>query len=314
MVIPSQRIGKNGPEVSRIALGCMRMSCGWQPDQGHTKNVDDAIAAFDAARASGITFFDNADIYGGTGCESIFGECLRAVPGSREKIVIATKCGIRSSNYNLTPEYIKAAVDSALKRLGTDYIDIFQMHRPDPLTHPRDTAAGLRSVVKSGLVRHVGVSNYYPEQVRALQTYLEDLPIVSNQISISLNRLDPIYEGWDGGDGVLDQCMALGMTPLAYSPLGGGWISGRREIPGDHAQKQKLERILAELSVQAEKHNAKPGQIAVAWLLAHPSGIVPLIGSNNPEHIREAAEATKVQLSREDWYALWMAAWGRRIP
>lgn len=306
--MPMQQIGPNGPKVSRISLGCMGLAGTWKPSEVGPENVKKAVATFEAALEAGITIYDHADIYGGTACESIFKDCLAAVPGSREKIYIATKCGIGGGMYNLTSDYIKQAVERSLTRMGVEYIDLYQMHRPDPLAHPKDTASALRDLVKRGLVRQVGVSNYYPEQVRALQTYLEDIPIASNQISISLNRLDPIYEGWDGGDGTLDQCMALGITPLAYSPLGGGWLSGHREVRAD---RPKLALILAELNKQAEKYDATPGQVAVAWLLAHPSGIIPLVGSNNPEHVREGAGAVKIDLSREDWYKLWTVAWGR---
>jgi predicted oxidoreductase len=188
------------------------------------------------------------------------------------------------------------------------------MHRPDPLAHPSETAAALRKLVSEGLVRHVGVSNYYPEQVRALATYMEGIPLVSNQISISLMRLDPIYEGMDGGDGTLDQCMALNMSPLAYSPLAKNILNSTEPAPDDHPQKAKIDAIRTELKKQGEKYGATPGQIAIAWLLAHPAGIVPLVGSNTPTHIAEAAKAAEIELEREDWYKLWSAAWGRNVP
>jgi predicted oxidoreductase len=194
--------------------------------------------------------------------------------------------------------------------MGIDYIDLYQIHRPDPLTHPADTATELNSLLRRGLIRAVGVSNYYPEQVRALQRYL-DVPIRSNQIEISLARLEPLYEGWSGGDGTLDQCMALGMTPLAWSPIGGGKLFGSREHPAGPA---RAAAIRAELERLAPVYEATPVQLALAWLLAHPAGIIPLIGSANPAHIRECAGAASIRLKREDWYLLWVAAWGRQLP
>jgi predicted oxidoreductase len=302
----------------------MGMAGTWNPAEVGPEHIARAIAAFEAALDAGITLFDHADIYGGTACESIFKHCLKAVPGIRSKIVIATKCGIRNGYFQLTADYIKMSLDSSMSRMGIDYVDIYQMHRPDPLTHPRETAAALRDLVKSGKVLHVAVSNYYPEQVRALQIYLEDIPIISNQIELSLLRIAPFYEGWksndDGsqngfiGDGVLDQCMAQSITPLAWSPLGSGNLSATRTVPDDHPRKRRIEAVIAELRAQAERHNFTPGQIALAWLLAHPSGIIPLAGSNNPLHIHEAAGATEVNMSREEWYALWTAAWGRKAP
>ena len=168
----------------------------------------------------------------------------------------------------------------------------------------------------------MGVSNYYPHQTLALQKYLK-VPIVSNQISISLLRLDPIYEGAAGGpgsvdsagDGVLDQCLELGITPLAYSPVGGGWLSGHRAIPEDHARKAQIEMTLTALREIGESYGgATPTQLSIAWLLRHPANIIPLVGSNNPEHIREFAGAAQINLSRTDWYKLWVAARGVRVP
>ena len=303
-MLSQQTIGGDGPLVSRMALGCMGMTGTGIPADVKPENIRGAIEAFETALDACITLYDHADIYGGGSCESAFKDCLKAVPGSRERIYIATKCGIRPGHYNLTYDYIHEALERSLKRLGVEYVDLYQMHRPDPLTHPAETAQALNEIVRQGRARYIGVSNYYPEQVRALQRYL-DMPIRSNQIAISLRRLDPIYD-----DGTLDQCMAMQMTPLAYSPLGGGLLSGRREIKDEPV----AQGLLKELTAQGEKHNASPGQMAVAWLLAHPAGIVPLVGSNNPEHIREAAGADKIKLGREDWYSLWVAARGKKIP
>jgi predicted oxidoreductase len=292
----------------------MGMAGTWNPKEVGPENVRKAIVAFEAALESGITFFDHADIYGGGACESIFKDCLAAVPGAREQIIIATKCGIRRGFYDLSEPTIEACIHASLERLGVEYVDLYQMHRPDPLAHPEETASALKKLIADGLVRHVGVSNYYPEQVRALSAYMDGIPLVSNQISISLLRLDPIYEGWDGGDGVLDQCMGLGQTPLAYSPLGGSALSNNDAIADDNPRKAKIEAVRKELGVQADKYGATAGQMAIAWLLKHPSGIIPLVGSNDPAHITEAVGAANIDLSREDWYKLWTAAWGRSVP
>jgi predicted oxidoreductase len=320
--LPEQTLGADGPSVTRICLGCMGLAGTWNPAEVGPENRKKAIAAFEAALDAGINFFDHADIYGGTACESIFKDCLEAVPGSRERIVIATKVGIRPGYYDHSPEHIRQSIRGSLDRMGIEYVDVYQLHRPDPLSHPAETAAALDALVEEGLVRCIGVSNYYPHQTLALRKYLK-APIVSNQIAISLLRLDPIYEGAAGrtlpaevpGDGVLDQCEELNITPLAYSPLGGGWLSGHREVPADHARRETFERTLAALREMAPTYgNATPGQLAIAWLLKHPAGIVPIVGSNNPAHIREAVEATAIDLSRTDWYKLWVAARGQRVP
>lgn len=312
----SQPFGPENVPVSRVALGCMGLAGTWDPAEVGPEHRRRAIAAFEAALEAGITFYDHADIYGGTACESIFKDCLAAVPGSRERIFIATKVGIRSGYYEHTRDYIRKSIRGSLDRMGVDYVDLYQLHRPDPMTHPAETAEILDELVEEGLVRTIGISNYYPQQTLALQRYLK-APIVSNQISISLLRLQPIYEGTEGqgGDGVLDQCMEFGITPLAYSPLGGGRLSGRRSVPVDHPHRERIERVLAALRELGPAYGgATPGQIAAAWLLAHPAGIIPLVGSNNPEHIREAAAAVDITLSRTDWYKLFVAARGSAVP
>lgn len=314
--MPTQTFSPEHVPVSRIALGCMGLAGTWNPAEVGPENRRRAIASFEAALEAGITFYDHADIYGGTACESIFKDCLAAVPGSRERIFLATKVGIRSGYYDHSPAYIRQSIEGSLQRLGVDYVDLYQLHRPDPLGHPAQTAEVLDILVAEGKVRLIGVSNYYPQQTLALQTYLQ-APIVSNQIAISLLHLPPIYEGREGqgGDGVLDQCLTLGMTPLAYSPVGGGWLSGKREIPADHPQKEKFERVLAALQELSPIYNdATPTQLAIAWLLCHPAQIIPLVGSNNPDHIREMAGAATIELSRTDWYKLWVAARGQRVP
>ncbi len=320
----TQPFGPNAVPVSRIALGCMGLAGTWNPAEVGPEHRRKAITAFEAALDAGITFYDHADIYGSTACESIFKDCLAAVPGSREKIFIATKVGIRRGYYDHSPAYIRESLRSSLDRMGIDCADLYQLHRPDPLCHPAETAAVLDELLGEGLIRSVGVSNYYPHQTLALQKYL-NAPIVSNQISISLLRLDPIYEGAaggkatsessgaDSGDGVLDQCLELGITPLSYSPLGGGWLSGRRDVPAD--ADPAIARTLAALTAMGPAYGgATPGQLALVWLLAHPSGIIPLVGSNNPAHIKEAVDAADITLSRTDWYKLWVAARGVAVP
>jgi predicted oxidoreductase len=323
MSIPTQPFGPDKIPVSRIALGCMGMAGTWNPDEVGPDNIKRAIAAFETSLEVGINFFDHADIYGRTACESIFKECLKAVPGSREKIFIASKVGIiLGSHYDHSPEHIRKSIRGSLDRMGIDYVDLYQLHRPDPLSHPAETAEVMDELVRQGLVKYVGVSNYYPHQLLALKKYLK-APIISNQISLSLLRLDPIYEGAaggtatetyagaDAGDGVLDQCLELGITPLAYSPLGGGRLSGKRDLKDDEPAARTI-KALEEVS--ANYKDATPGQVAIAWLLAHPSKVIPLVGSNNPEHIREAVGAAKIELAREEWYKLWIAARGKAVP
>ena len=282
--------------------------------------IKNAIEAFEAALVSGITLFDHADIYGGGACESVFKSCLEALPDAREQIQIWSKGGIRAGHYNLSKDYLLECIERSRTRMGIDKIDLFQLHRPDPTAHPSETAEALNQALSAGHIGAVGVSNYFPEQTRALQKYL-DAPIVSNQFEINALRLAPFYEGWEVppfkgysggtgtiGDGLLDFCMANDITPLAYSPLARATLSKAESQDG---REQDTLDVIGEL---AQKYDATRTQIALAWLLTHPAGIIPIVGSNNPAHIFEAAQRNDLRLEREEWYRVWTASWGRNAP
>lgn len=301
-----------------LALGCMGLTGTWNPDEMTAAREKRAIEAFEAALVSGITLYDHADIYGGGTCESVFKKCLEAFEGSRERIQIWTKGGIRTGHFNLSAPYLKECIERSRQRMGIDSIDLYQLHRPDPLAHPAETAAVLNEAVKLGHIKAVGVSNYFPEQTRALQKYL-DVPIVSNQIQLHLLRPAPFYEGWimaDGdnkgmghiGDGTLDFLMGEKIVPLAYSPIAKARLS---KVQDDDPIAQDVQDVIGKLT---EKYDASRTQIALAWLRTHPSGIIPILGSANPSHIFEAAQKIELQLAREDWYELLSASWGRRMP
>ncbi|RYG70135.1 aldo/keto reductase [bacterium] len=303
-----------------LALGCMGMS-GVRSSSDITPAVQKrANEAFEAALVAGITLFDHADIYGAGTCEEVFRGCLEAHPDVRDNIQIWSKGGIRRGHFNQSSEYLKTALEDSRRRLGVDKIDLYQLHRPDMLAHPSDTAAFLNDALKQGHIGAVGVSNYFPEQTRALQKYL-DAPIVSNQFEINAMRLAPFYEGWNmpewggysggtgtTGDGLLDFCIAEDITPLAYAPLARAVLSkGDSENP----REKDVQDAIGEL---AKKYEATRGQIALAWLRTHPAGIIPVVGSNNPSHIFEAAQRTDLRLTHEEWYQVFAASWGRNMP
>lgn len=290
----------------------------WNPAEINATHEKRAIDAFEAAIFSGITLYDHADIYGGGSCETVFKKCLESIEGSRDRIQIWTKGGIRAGHYNLSAPYLKECIERSRQRMGIDVIDLYQLHRPDPLTHPSETAAALNEAVKLGHIKAVGVSNYYPEQTRALQKHL-DVPIVSNQIPLHLLRLAAFYEGWQFpggvangpttiGDGNLEFCLAENIVPLAYSPLAKSVLS--KAESEDPAVQDTLDAI----GSLCEKYDASRTQIVIAWLRTHPSGIIPIVGSANPSHIFEAAQKADLKLDREDWYKLFSTAWGRRVP
>lgn len=242
--------------------------------------------------------------------EEAIGAALALDKGLRNRLEIVTKGGIyvpnafhpdrKVSYYDATGARLIKSLEKSLRFLGVDHVELLLVHRPDWLTHPDETAEGLNRLIKDGKIRAAGVSNHSVHQFEALNSRL-DQPLATNQVEFSLLRMDPIY------DGVFDQLMRLKATPMAWSPLGGG-----RLLRPDDEAGQRVAKVVAEIG---ERHGgATVDQIAYAWILAHPSRPMPIIGSNKVERIESAARAAAISLTREDWYALWTAAQGRRIP
>ena len=297
---PARRaLGQSGIEVSSIAWGMWRLA-----EDGRT--VPHAARLVHAALDAGIDFLDTADIYGfnGTGgfgdAEAMLGEVLAAEPDLRARMVLATKGGIRPPlPYDQSPAYLNEAIDASLKRLRTDCIDLWQIHRPDILAHPREVARTLDDAVAAGKVRALGVSNFTLHQTEALQHFLSH-KLVSTQPEISPLRIAPFENG------ELDQAMVFGLTPLAWSPLGGGRLA--------NPQSERDRAIASALDKVARDQGVSRSVASYSWLMAHPAGIVPIVGSQQPDRIREAAKALTVTWSREDWYAVLVAARGERLP
>ena len=288
---------------TRLAYGCWRLA---GSEGGPRLDDSTGMAAVRAAFDAGFTLFDNADIYGRGECERIFGKVLRDTPGMRERIVLATKCGIcppwdgRTHCYDSSSAYIVESVEGSLKRLGTDFVDLLMIHRPDFLGDPADIAAAFTHLRAAGKVREFGASNFRPSQLTALQKHCP-MPLIVNQVEVSLAALSCL------DDGTLDQCLAERITPMAWSPLAKGLLLGTAR--DEH--EQKLQTLLAKIA--AEK-SATPAAIALAWLLRHPSRMQPIIGSVNPDRIREAVRADAIELSRGEWYSLLTAARGTPLP
>lgn len=306
-------VGKTSVTASRLAYGCWRIADRPGPgDQDAAAGRAAVIAAFEA----GYTLFDLADIYAGGDSERVFGRVLREVPELRRQARIMTKCGIRKRGvptadapyrYDFSRGYIRQSCDESLSRLGVDCVDFFLLHRPDYLMDPAEVAEAFAELQSAGKVRHFGVSNFRPSQVTALQQACP-MPLAVNQVEISLAHLN-CFE-----DGTLDQCLAGRITPMAWSPLAGGklGIGARRVLASQEGyQTGGVEPILDEL---AARHGVTRGAIALAWLLKHPAGILPIVGSTDPGRIREAAQADAVELTREDWYRLLVAGRGEFLP
>ncbi len=295
----TRSLGASGIAVSPIAWGMWRLA-----ENG--RNAADAARLVHAALDAGINFLDTADIYGfdGSGgfgdAEALLGEVLAAEPALRARMVLATKGGIMPPlPYDQSAAYLRGAIDRSLARLKTDVIDLWQVHRPDILAHPQEVARVLDDAVAAGKIRTLGVSNFTIHQTAALNQFLGH-KLVSTQPEISPLRIT-CFE-----NGELDQAMMLGLTPLAWSPLGGGRLANP-ESARDQAVAAELDRV-------AEAQGVSRTVAAYAWLMAHPAGIIPIIGSQQADRIAEGTQALKVRWTRQDWYAVLVAARGERLP
>ena len=306
----TQTLGSTELAVSRLAYGCMRIAGTWSPDEITAERKEAAFRTLDAAYEAGYTFFDHADIYCRGGCERLHGEYLNLHPELRASTVLATKCGIRFQNepqgtvgrYDFSQKHILWSCEQSLQRLGVERIDLYQLHRSDLLMNPDEVAGAFSKLHDQGKVRHFGVSNFLPSTVATLQESLA-FPIVVNQIEVSLWRLAPFF------DGVLDQCIRESIVPLSWGPVGGGRVSSPAA-----ENDSKVEALSDALAALSRDYEAEPAVIAIAWLLKHPSGIVPIVGSVRPERIQAMTRALEIELTREEWYRLLVAARGEAMP
>jgi predicted oxidoreductase len=293
------RIALGTLEISRIVYGMWRLGDDADTSPRHVR------AKIDACLEQGITTLDQADIYGGYEAEAILGAAFREDPSLRDRVEIVTKCdivapmgryaGARVKHYDTSAAHIRASVDASLRAMAVDRIDLLLIHRPDPLMDHRETGAALDEAVDSGKVAHVGVSNFRPWDWELLQSATE-APLVTNQIEISLGRIAPFT------DGDLAFHQRHGIRPMAWSPLGGGSL-----MTGEGPVARALDAVAARDGVDR-------AAVAVAFLLAHPAGIVPVMGTNTLSRIAAFADAARVGMDRETWFELYTAALGHEVP
>ncbi|GGE11871.1 aryl-alcohol dehydrogenase [Polymorphobacter glacialis] len=304
---PERRaLGKSHLMVSPMAWGMWRFA---------GDDVNAARAKVEAALAAGINFFDTADIYGPDNdepfgaAEALLGRVFAESPALRDQIVLASKGGIRMGvPYDSSPAYIRAAVEASLTRLGTEQIDLWQIHRPDMLSHPAETAGVLDALVGEGKIAAVGVSNHTNAQTSALSRYLR-AGIVSVQPEFSLLATAPLF------DGTLDRAMKHGVAVMAWSPLGQGRLGDGDPRPGRRvAVDTQIAGVQSALLAHGEQYGVGIAATAYAWIMAHPAGIIPIVGSQNSARIAESADAYKVRFTRTEWYAILTAALGENLP
>ena len=308
-------LGRSELRVSRIGYGCWRLA-GSEGMVAPPDAMASGKRAVQAAAEEGFTLFDLADIYGGGRCEEIFGAALRESPGLRNRIVIASKCGIRKAGspdprspyrYDSSAAHILSSVEASLQRIGVETLDLLMLHRPDYLMDPAEVAEAFVRLRDAGKVREFGVSNFRPGQLTALQKACP-MPLVVNQVEISLAHPGALE------DGTLDQCLNGDITPLAWSPLARGVLAANEPVEldrPDHAARAALSQTLDDV---ARVRGVSRTVVALAWLMTHPARIVPIIGSVNPARIHDSAGAGEIVLERGDWYRLLTAARSTRLP
>ena len=310
------KLGVSSLVSSCLAYGCWRVAGTWNPAEVTPDREAAGRRAITAAYEAGYTLFDNADIYCRGVAEKILGQTLKEISGMRDHVVVATKCGIRPAGdpnpdspyrYDFSAPYIVASCEQSLKRLGLETIDLYLLHRPDYLADPHEIAGAFAQLQDAGKVRFFGVSNFAPTQVTALQVACP-MPLVANQIEISLAKFDCFT------DGTLDQCLIETITPMAWSPLAAGLLGegAKRLLPAQ--QKYQPAPVVAVLDDIAKARGTSRTVVALAWLLKHPARILPIVGSANSANIREAVKATDLDLTREEWYRLLVAARGDPLP
>ncbi|MBI1418610.1 MAG: oxidoreductase [Limimaricola sp.] len=286
--------------LSRIVYGMWRLDDDADTSPAHVR------AKIEACLEQGITTMDQADIYGGYMAEEILGHALKG-SGLRDKIELVTKCGIvapagrhadaRVKYYDTGRSHITASVDASLRLMNTDYIDLLLIHRPDPMMNHAVTGAALDELVQSGKVRAVGVSNFRPWDWELLQSAMKT-PLLTNQIELSLLA----HQGFTNGDVAFHQ--RHGTPLMAWSPLGGGALVGGQ--PGNVVLQGKMAEVAA-------RHGVDASAVAVAWLLAHPARILPVMGTNNLGRIARLSDALRVRMDRQTWYELYTAALGQEV-
>lgn len=276
-----------------LMLGMMRLH------EAHELQAPERLADWIEARLDqGLDWFDHADIYGGEGeNERRFGEALRRRPGLATRVRVVTKAGIRpvpgtTKHYDSSPEWLTGAIDRALGRLGVERLDLFLIHRPDPLMEAEATARALDDAVRAGKVGALGVSNFLPEQWRRLQAAL-DHPLACHQLQLSLTHSAPLF------DGSFDALRHDGLFPMAWSPLGGGTL-----FEGE---------IGMALEVEAARHGVTPATVALSWLRRLPGAPTPVIGTLTPARIASLVDEARLALPREAWFTLLEAARGQEV-
>ena len=301
------KIAKCDLDASEISLGCMRI----------VDLTNQEIATLvNTALDGGINFFDHADIYGGGQSESKFAEAMNMTASLREKMILQSKCGIRQGSFDFSKGHILEAVDGILKRLRTDYLDVLLLHRPDALVEPEEVAEAFTILQDSGKVKYFGVSNQNPMQIELLTKFVKQ-PLIINQLQLSITNTGMIDAGInvnmkidptiDRDGSILDYCRLKEITIQPWSPFQYGFFEGA------FLDNDKFPELNQKINEIASSWGVTNTAIAIAWLLRHPAHMQPIIGTTNPRRVKDVCKASDVKLTREEWYAIYLAA-GNKLP
>ena len=295
-------------KASNIIMGNMRLP---------QLSLSEAENLIRTAMDEGINFFDHADIYGKGKSEEIFSEAIQMNPSIREKMIIQSKCGIRSGFFDFSKEYIISSVDGILKRLNTEYLDILLLHRPDPLMDPAEVAEAFEELHSNGKVKYFGVSNHNPAQRELLQKYIPyklvvnqqqfsiaHTPMIDSGIALNMN----IDQSINRDSSVLEYCRLHDITMQAWSPYQHGFFEG--SFLGDDEKYPELNQVIDTI---AEKYGLTNTAIATAWITRHPANIQVVLGTTKVERMKDACKGSDIRLTREEWYSIYKAA-GNIVP
>lgn len=311
------------PNASKLVYGCMGLGGDWDSSPVTREHYTQTRDIIETALENNITVFDHADIYTLTKAEQVFGQVLKDAPSLKDKMILQSKCAIRFEDeagpkrYDFSAKWITESVDGILSRLGIEQLDILLLHRPDPLIELSEVAQTIHDLQASGKIKHLGVSNMHGHQIAFLQSAL-DTPIVANQLEMSLAFRDWVEDGITTNSahnrnmgyapGTIEHCMLNKVQLQAWGSLAQGrYTGGNAEFEEDVATAALVTKLAAEYGVS-------PEAIVLGWLMRHPAGIQPVIGTTNLQRIRQCTEATNVTLSREHWYALLESARGSDVP
>ncbi len=290
---------KNRPNYSRIIAGAMTWG-----QWGKKLTTSEMESLMNYCLEIGITTFDHADIYGGYSTEGDFGKAFQSSGIDRDKIQLISKCGIqyvcdardnKVKHYDYSKDYIIWSAERSLKELKTEYLDLFLLHRPSPLMQAEVVAEAIQTLKEQGKIKDFGVSNFTPSQIALIE---KEIPVKGNQVEFSLTSHQMMFNG------TLDDVIRNDRMAMSWSPLGS-------YFKDKNAQRKRIKKVMKFLK---KKYNASASQLLLSWILKHPAGVHPVVGTTNSERLLDSVKATEIKMDLSDWFTLLTASQGHKVP